>query len=292
MSANDQGVVGSGFGAEATSAGTVPSMATLLAHISDPHIVAEGELLGGILDTAAYLAAAVEHINAMAATVDGVLITGDLTNDGHVEQYRHLVTILERLEVPWWALYGNHDIPRTGTPVLRDHLPRGVQSSGCGIVQIGDVDVFTLNTGVPGAPGGELQQHELAWLNDQLNSSSAVHRVVAMHHPPAAVGIAGMDAMALNVDSAATLDATVLYRHRIDAILCGHLHRMTVTSFGGTVAISAPSVAHAIAFDLDPDAALAFSLEPPAMLVHRFDNGAMSTHHSAIGEFPSRPVGE
>jgi 3',5'-cyclic AMP phosphodiesterase CpdA len=263
---------------------------THLVHISDPHIVEEGALLGGILDTGRYLADAVEHINGLDVDVDGVLVTGDLTDSGRTGQYEHLRKILERLDVPWWAIYGNHDTAGPANRVLGDHVPRSGCGGGCGVVRIGDIDVFTLNSWVAGEPGGRLRADELAWCDAELSRSDAAHRVLAFHHPPVAVGIAGMDAMGLERDSADLLAETILYRHHVDAVLCGHLHRMTVTAHGGTVAITAPSVAHTIAFDLTGDDALSFALEPPALLVHRFDAGTLSTHHVSIGNWPTKRV--
>ena len=52
----------------------------LIAQLSDPHYVPADVRLFGRLDTAACLARAVAHVNALAPDV--VLITGDLTNDG------------------------------------------------------------------------------------------------------------------------------------------------------------------------------------------------------------------
>ena len=38
----------------------------LLVQLSDPHIVDEGELLLGMIDTATFLREAVEHVNGLA----------------------------------------------------------------------------------------------------------------------------------------------------------------------------------------------------------------------------------
>ena len=91
----------------------------LIAQLSDPHVVAPGEgLLGGI-DTATYLRAAVAHVAALSTPPDLVLITGDLVNDGHPEQYAHLAELIAPLGAAVHLLPGNHD----DVPALRAAFP-------------------------------------------------------------------------------------------------------------------------------------------------------------------------
>src|SRR3954451_23576679 len=82
---------------------------TILAQISDLHIVQHGETLSRIIDTATHLKKAVARINHLTPQPDAVLITGDLTNDGTEEQYQHLRELLAPLKVPFYVIPGNHD---------------------------------------------------------------------------------------------------------------------------------------------------------------------------------------
>jgi len=81
----------------------------LLAQISDLHIKQPGALAYRRVDTAASLARTIARLNALTPRPDAVLMTGDLVDHGSVEEYRHLKTLLDMLEIPYWLLIGNHD---------------------------------------------------------------------------------------------------------------------------------------------------------------------------------------
>ena len=69
-----------------------------------------------------------------------------------------------------------------------------------------------------------------------------------------------------------------------------HLHRTIVRRFGGTLAMTAPSTAHQIAFDLAADAPAAWRAEPPGFVVHAWHGGALVSHVVASGDHrPDRP---
>ncbi len=109
--------------------------------------------------------------------------------------------------------------------------------------------------------------------------------VVAVHHPPFRIGIAGMDR--LMMQNAADFEA-VLKRHgNVVRLICGHCHRMVVTQFGGTVATIAPGTAHQIFLALDADQRFGFTLEPTGFLLHRWSaEDGMATHLGHIAPFP------
>ena len=72
---------------------------TRIAHISDLHF--------GRTD--------VELLNPLLAAVNGarpdlVAVTGDFTQRARVSQYREARAFLDRLEAPWMAVPGNHDV--------------------------------------------------------------------------------------------------------------------------------------------------------------------------------------
>jgi 3',5'-cyclic AMP phosphodiesterase CpdA len=259
----------------------------LLAQLSDPHIVATGaELLGGI-DTAAFLRAAVEHVNRLDPQPDLVLLTGDLANEGRPEEYANLRSLLEALRPPFHLVPGNHD--RTGE--LRAAFPDHVHGTGDGradgVIE-GPLRVVTLDSSRFPEPGGSLDAEQLEWLDTTLAAAAEAPTVVAVHHPPFATGIAHMDAMALDAASAAGLERVIAAHPQVERVLSGHLHRMIMRRFGGTLALTAPGTAHAVALDLGGGHP-AWNHEPPALLLHLWTpTGGVVTHFEVIGDH--RPV--
>ncbi len=256
----------------------------LIAQITDTHIKPEGVLAYGRLDTAPYLARAVEHLLALRPRPDLVLATGDLVDGGRPDEYRRLHDLLAPLPMPVYLIPGNHDDRDALAAAFPDHayLPRGGRFMQYAVEGYA-VRLLALDTLVPGETGGLLCAERLGWLAARLEEAPMRPTVIFMHHPPFLTGIARMDAHGL---ANAGEFAEIVGRHRhVQRIVCGHLHRPIQALVGGTLATTAPSTAHQVALDLE-DEPLAFTMEPPACQLHVWspDTGLV-THTSYIGQF-------
>ncbi|WP_042264694.1 phosphodiesterase [Paraburkholderia heleia] len=259
----------------------------LLAQISDLHIKPPGALAYRRVDTAASLARTIARLNALTPRPDAVLMTGDLVDQGSVEEYRHLKTLLDTLEIPYWLLIGNHDAREPLREVFADRPE--LREGGAFIqyaVDLGPLRVIALDSMQPGQSAGTLCAERLAWLAQQLDAARGKPAIVALHHPPFDCGIGHMDAIRLD-DSAAQAFETLVARHpNVERVLCGHVHRPMFVRFGGTIAAAVPAPAHQVTLDLAPDAPSTFTLEPPAFALHRYDaQGGIVTHHGYVDTF-------
>ncbi len=256
----------------------------LIAQITDTHIKPEGELAYGRVDTAPYLARAVDHLLALKPRPDVVLATGDLVDGGRLEEYRRLRELLAPLTMPFYLIPGNHDERGALAAAFPDHayLPRGGEFMQY-VVESYPVRLIALDTLVPGQVGGLLCAERLGWLAARLAEAPERPTVIFMHHPPFVTGIAQMDEHGL---ANAGEFAAVVGRHRhVQRIVCGHLHRPIQALVGGTLATTAPSTAHQVALDFEHEP-LAFTMEPPACQLHVWSPGTgLITHTSYIGQF-------
>ena len=82
----------------------------LLAQITDLHIKPRGRLAYRRVDTAACLELAVRQLAALTPRPDLVLVTGDLVDAGHPEEYGLLRELLAPLDMPLFLMPGNHDL--------------------------------------------------------------------------------------------------------------------------------------------------------------------------------------
>jgi 3',5'-cyclic AMP phosphodiesterase CpdA len=257
----------------------------LLAQISDLHVVAKGKRLYGRVDTPAFLARAVAHLNALDPHPDFVWITGDLVDQGSTAEYAHLRDLLSALHIPWAVLPGNHDDRAN----LRSAFDREVHPSQNGeflqyVIEDYPLRLIALDTLIPGESGGRLCPARLQWLGDRLEERPDRPTVVAMHHPPFLTGLAEMDT--INCDNSAALGAIVAEQPQIERIICGHVHRPMVIRWNGTVVTTAPATAHQVALNLLDGTPTAWIMEPPACHLHywREDSGLV-THQSYIGDY-------
>jgi len=106
----------------------------IVAQISDMHIQLPGQLAYRRVDTAWFLARAVEQLLRMTPRPDIVLATGDLVDGGRPEEYRHLRELLAPLAIPVYLIPGNHDERGALAREFGDHayLPRdGASCTTC-----------------------------------------------------------------------------------------------------------------------------------------------------------------
>lgn len=256
----------------------------LIAQISDFHVVPSDTESGKLMRTEGFLRAAVAHIESIDPRVDVVLATGDLVDTGSKAEYQLLAELLEPLSAPVYIIPGNHDDRDVMRDVLRDagHSYWPARGFAQFAVDLGELRLVALDTVVPGQPGGLLCAERLAWLEATLGESDTP-TIVMQHHPPFATGMAQMDGMGLQ--GAAEEEAIIGKFAHVERVLCGHLHRAITRRFGGTIASTAPSTAHAVELDLKEAGRLAVVAEPPACAIHLWRDGSLVSHLSYIGDY-------
>lgn len=146
---------------------------------------------------------------------DLVVASGDLVHDESDSGYHRLDNSLAALSSCVLALPGNHDDPAT--------MARAMRRSR--VLQPAIVDgwqIVPLNSHVPGHVGGRLVAAEISKLDEQLTDHSEF-AVIAVHHPPLALGSAWLDTIGL--DNGEEL-LRLLDRHaQVRALLFGHAHQ-------------------------------------------------------------------
>lgn len=213
---------------------------TVFIHLSDPHILASAERLNGIAP-AEQLRRTLDHLLRLPIAPAFCLITGDLTQDGAAESYRHLRSLLAPLaerDIPLLVGLGNHD--------CRAHFRQGFldQETADGgqyyfVAECGELRVIVLDSLIPGEDGGELGDAQLAWLAEKLAQPTSRRTLIALHHPVALGGMPPLEKDTLR-DAAAL--AAIVRDHEILGILAGHCHTPSATAFAGTLAVTAPAI--------------------------------------------------
>lgn len=250
----------------------------ILAHLTDLHVRPAGRPAYRVAETNKLLARAVDALLALEPRPDAVVITGDLTDCGLVEEYEVLKTQLDRLPMPVHLVIGNHDRREGFRAVFGERAGARAPADFVGFdVDVGGVRLIGLDTVVPGASFGTLCAARLDLLEAMLEERPDVPTLIAMHHPPAACGIGHMDRIALT-EGAERFGEIVAKRPNVERVLAGHHHRPIQSRFAGTLMQVAPSVAHQVVFDLSEKGAPAFVMEPSAFLVHALVEGAVVSH--------------
>ena len=265
----------------------------LLVQLSDPHITHPGRLIAGRVDTAGALRHAVSRVLQLRPRPVAVLISGDLVDQGHPDEYallRQLLTPLIDAGLPLALLPGNHDARAPLQAAFADLAGVHCGQPDAAALQYaldlpGPLRLVVLDSLMPGRPEGGFDDARLAHAQTLLAERPDTPTLVALHHPPHATGLAVMDGMSLR-HGLARFEALIAAHPQVQRVACGHLHRLTLGRIAHAAAISAPSTAHQLALDLAPDAPLTLALEPAGWLIHAWGPGLPLVSHLALAGTP------
>lgn len=253
----------------------------IVAQISDTHISLEG---GRSRETEAALQRAVRHLVNLPARPNVVIISGDCTDNGRVEEYERFKALLQPLTMPVYVIPGNHDD--------RVHLQNVFGTQGSSpltdfvqyVVDDYTVRLIALDTNVPGKAEGILCHERLSWLETQLANAPQKPTLLFMHHPPFMTGLHVVDNIGLK-----SMDtfASIVARHtNIEGIMAGHVHWVMQRRFHGTFAITCSATDNLLLPDFGRPAQLAVVKQAPICLLHIWssDTGVI-TYSSSIGDY-------
>lgn len=262
---------------------------TTIVQMSDIHLLKDGALAYGQVDTLGALRRAVRHIvdvEGRLGGIDAVVVSGDIAEGGEPGAYGLFAEVAAPITAPIYVMPGNHD----DREAMRAAFAAAGYFPATGslhyAVDIGEVTLVALDDHVPGAGHGLVSPEQLEWLDATLSARPERPALLFLHHPPFAAGVTFMDAIRLR--AAEALEQVVRRNANVRLIACGHLHRAVTTTWAGVTTIVAPAICHSVALDLRAKAPPSFANEPPRVLVHQWRAGELVSHMS----FVDRVAGE
>jgi 3',5'-cyclic AMP phosphodiesterase CpdA len=231
----------------------------LLAQISDPHIRLDDDA------SQPALAAAVDRVLTLRPAPVAVLVTGDIANSGDPAEHARADALLAPLQMPVLKLAGNHDL--LGAPLQY-------------VEEAGGLRIVACDTSQPGRDDGAL---DVEWVAAQLVPD--VPTVLAMHHPPVAIGLPWLDEIGLPAEQRAALGALLARSPQVKRVVAGHVHRAVTAVLGGCAVVTCASTNIQARLDFEaPDMVLA--AEPPSILVHAWLGAEVVTHVHPVTSEP------
>lgn len=231
----------------AVQLGQYPAPGHVVAHLSDPHLLAQGVLQYGVIDTEAGLRLALTRLSRLDFPPQALVFTGDLADKAEPAAYARLREIVEPAaaaigaEVVW--VMGNHDERAAyarGLFDLDDDTPQDR------VHDVAGLRIVSLDTSVPGYHHGDLTDDQLGWLADVLATPAPHGTLLALHHPPIPVPLMPAAEVIELLDQHRL--AEVLTGTDVRCILGGHFHYSTYSTFAGIPV----SVASATCYTSDP----------------------------------------
>lgn len=224
----------------------------LIAQLSDPHIKLDDD---DVSHTA--LAAAAERVASYKPAA--VLFTGDIADTGAPEEYESAVRALAPIHAPVYRTAGNHD---------------RFEERQQYVAEVEHVRLVVCDTSRPGRDDGSL---DVGWVEQQLDPG--VPTIIAMHHPPIAMGLAWLDEIALPAEQTAALAELLRANPQVVRVVAGHVHRVATASLGGCTVVTAAGTSIQAGLDFEAPGMVLTAEEPPSVLIHAFlDDGSVITH--------------
>ena len=253
----------------------------ILAQISDTHISLGTKRS---LEAAAALQRAVSHLMQLPKRPDLVIVSGDCTDNGNVDEYDQFKALLAPLTMPVFVIPGNHDD--------RIHMQEAFGAQGSsplpGFVQYAidqhPVRVIALDTNVPGQPEGLLCDQRLRWLDERLAEAPQQPTLLVMHHPPFATGLRVVDDIGLQ--NADAFGAVVACHPQVERIVAGHVHWVMQRRFHGALAMTCSPTDHHLLPDFQRPEQLAVVAQAPSCYLHVWSSTTgLITYTSMIGDY-------
>ena len=226
--------------------GQYPAASHVIAHVSDTHLLAGGRPLYGKVNTIEHLSQALAQLERSTAKPQAIVFTGDLADLGEPDAYTRLRDLVEPVaarmnaQVIW--VMGNHDERPDYSRLLFDQESDAPQDR---VYDIDGLRIISFDTTVPGYHHGAVTDDQLDWLADVLSSPAPHGTILAVHHPPIPTPL--LEAMGILELQDQPKLAAVLRGSDVRAILAGHLHYSTHSTFAGIPV----SVASATCYTLD-----------------------------------------
>jgi 3',5'-cyclic AMP phosphodiesterase CpdA len=227
--------------------GQYPPPRHVIAHLSDPHLLAGGVLQYAAVDTEAGLRLALDRLAAVDPPPQALVFTGDLADKAEPAAYARLREIVEPAaaamgaEVVW--VMGNHDERSDYSLGLFGEASDAPQDR---VHEIDGLRIISLDSSVPGYHHGAVSDEQLAWLAQALATPAEHGTLLALHHPPLPLPMLRAAELIELLDQDRL--AAVLEGSDVRGILAGHLHFSTYSLFAGIPV----SVASASCYTSDP----------------------------------------
>ena len=248
----------------------------IIAQITDLHIEAAGHRPAHGFDVNASLAAVLRRLESHTPRPDMILATGDLTAHGDDSEYDALAALLNSVDIPMYIMPGNHDDRDGMRKAFPGHtyLPKGDYLHY--VIDEFPLRIIALDTLAPGLVDGTMCPARCDWLTARLAEAPSRPTVIAMHHPPADIGIGWLHSG--NFAGRDEIRDIIAVHQQVQAVLCGHVHRSAQVPLAHTRVHTTGSTAYQFLLELSDDAPRGKGNEAPAYGLHLWqpENGLVS----------------
>jgi len=191
-----------------------------IAHISDIHVSSD------TFDSS-WGKNVIEFLNENE--LDLVILTGDITMNGHPHEYEKAKEFIDRIEPELFIVPGNHDSYNGGYVIFEEMF--GTRKP---LFENDDVVIQGMDSSEPDLDDGKIGRHNYPIIRKNLSKDKV--RILALHHHVIPVPLTGRE---WNILSDAGDVLSMCVDMEIDLVLSGHKHLPWIWNLEGTRFITA-----------------------------------------------------
>lgn len=203
----------------------------IIIQITDTHLLADPSTEFVQVNPENGFHAVIEDILKHHKHIDAIIHTGDLVQVATPEAYQRYIDYMGKLNIPFFHIPGNHDVPA--------YFPFQSIEPTPTIVDLGQWQIVMLNSAIEGKVHGWIKSEQLEYLDQWLSLNQDKYVLLAFHHHPFPVHSKWVDFHILKNTSELT---KVIEKYKnIKAAVFGHIHQESVTKWNNIDFYSTPS---------------------------------------------------
>lgn len=197
-----------------------------VAHFSDTHISSFGSFVEEYFDKT------VKAINNLNPAPDVIIHSGDITDNGVLEDYEFALEKLKSLKGRIILAPGNHDERNYGQELFKEMFGNLDREEN-----VGNLVVYVLNSPEPDRDEGRLGRRRQFFLEERLSKAPKdKYKAIVFHHHLVPIPYAGRETNVL--EDAGDILETVLQKN-VNFVFMGHRHVSRVLRINQTILINA-----------------------------------------------------
>lgn len=206
-------------------------------HITDTHLLKRANDSFYGFNTRNSFEKVVQKSLAEHPDADCIILTGDISQNGEMQSYHQLRSIIEQIDIPVYAVPGNHDSPQFLQEII-DNCPG---QSICVVNQF-CYPLVLISSWKQGAHQGNVSAQSLQQLKSYLTTCKHGLVITGIHHPPVPTGSEWLDRLGLENDKELL---RLIKDCSINIImLCGHIHQELEVQLENIQILATPSTCH------------------------------------------------
>ena len=180
-------------------------------------------------------------LTALKEKPELIIVTGDLSQDCTFESYQHLANLLNKSDIKYYLLPGNHDDVSVVNKVFELNWEKDTVEFS---FDFKDWFFVFIDTSIYPEDSGSLSLDQLLSFKNILKLNKNKKTIVFMHHHPILINSPLMNTMILKENE--KFNNVIKENQQVKAVLFGHVHQVFEKTINETFYASCPATCYQI----------------------------------------------